>query len=226
MALNKNNLLSLVATNKPDNTTGLITPAKSREVDEQIITANANLEELTTQTFKGPVVFPDQHKGYSQIGIFNSFSTQTGVLDAPTNIEYGAGGTTDNGEITVSSSGLISVNTTGYYSIKQRFRAERAGASAISQVFFWAETSIDAGVSWDVIDNSLDIPLNSSNETVVFFDLSTVLLPAGMLVRSRFARSSTGDDSGDLKSASPSATLSGLGVPDAPSALISIYGII
>ncbi len=57
MALNKNDLLSLVATNKPDNTSGLITPAKTREVDEQIITANANLEELSLQTFKGPVSF-------------------------------------------------------------------------------------------------------------------------------------------------------------------------
>ena len=53
MALNKNDLLSLIASNLPDNTVGSITPALLRQVVEQMVTADLNLEELTTQIAKG-----------------------------------------------------------------------------------------------------------------------------------------------------------------------------
>ena len=57
MALDKNDLLSLIATEIPDNTTEDILPANLRTVDSQIVSASANLEELTLQTFKGPISF-------------------------------------------------------------------------------------------------------------------------------------------------------------------------
>lgn len=226
MALDKDDLLSLVAVNKPDNITQLITPAKSREVDEQIITANANLEELTLQTFKGPISFPNQGSiGYTNSGTFISLVTQTGVSDVPATVTFGAGGNTLGNHVTVAANGEITVNTGSYFSIKQRFRAGRVGASGVSELFFWAEISEDNGVTWAVIGNSVDIPLDNSSATVVFFDISNMFFPAGVMLRNRFARSSTGDNSGDLISASPSATLTGLGVPDAPSAQITIYRI-
>tara|TARA_R110002167_G_scaffold104166_1_gene268678 strand:- start:2945 stop:3628 length:684 start_codon:yes stop_codon:yes gene_type:complete len=226
MALDKNDLLSLVAANKPDNTTGLITPAKSREVDEQSITSAANLEELTKQVFFGEIEYPNQNIGYSSIGSFVDLTTQTGVLDVPDTVSFGAGGVTDNSEISVSAVGEITVNMTGYYSIKQRFRSGRTGGSGTSLLFFWAEASINGGVTWLPLGNSVDVPLGTANDTVVFFDLSNIQLDSGSMLRNRFARSSTGDDSGDLRSASPSAALTALGVADAPSAQVTFYKIV
>ena len=226
MALDKNDLLSLVAVNKPDNITQLITPAKSREVDEQIITANANLEELTLQTFKGPISFPNQGStGYTNSGTFISLVTQSGVSDVPTTVTFGAGGNTLGNHVTVAANGEVTVNTDSYFSIKQRFRTGRIGASGVSELFFWAEMSTDNGVTWLEIGNSVDVSLSNSDATVVFFDISNMFFPAGVMLRNRFARSSTGNNSGDLIPASPSAALIGLGVPDAPSAQITIYRI-
>lgn len=227
MSLNKNELISLVATNKPDNTTGEITPAKSRQVDEQSITSSANLFETLEQEFLGPIKYPGQGTvGYSSVGSFVSVATQAGVEDVATTVTFGAGGTTADGSVTVASDGVVTINTAGYFSIKQRFRAGRTGASGVSQVFFWAEISTDGGSSWAVTGNSVDIPLSDSNDTIVFFDLSFLSLPAGVKVRNRFARSSTGNNSGDLRAASPSAALQALGVQDAPSAQITVYRIV
>jgi hypothetical protein len=225
MALDKNDLLSLTATNKPDNSTGLITPAKSRQVDEEMIIANANLEELTLQTFKGPIDFPGKGTGYSLEGGFTGEATQPGTEDVPANVLFGAGGTTDNGHLTIGADGVFTVNTDSYLSLKQRFRCGRTGASGVSELFFWAEFSINSGVTWDVIGNSVDIALSSSDDTVVFFDLSTIFLPAGIMLRNRFARSSTGNNSGDLRTATPSTTLAALGVPIAPASQVTIYRI-
>jgi len=57
MALDKDGLLDLIATDFPDNTTGDISPADLRTVTSQIVTSAANLEELTVQDFLGPVTF-------------------------------------------------------------------------------------------------------------------------------------------------------------------------
>ena len=53
MALDKNDLISLIAVNINDNIAQEITPAKVREVLEQMVTADLNLEELTLQLAKG-----------------------------------------------------------------------------------------------------------------------------------------------------------------------------
>lgn len=226
MALDKNDLLSLVATNKPDNTTGLITPAKSREVDQQIITASANLEDVALQEFKGPLKFPNQGSvGYTSEGAFSTDTLQAGLYDVPSTVLFGGGGISDNGHITVGADGVFTVNTDSFFSIKQRFRCGRSGASGVSELFFWAEISLNGGVDWVTTGNSVDIPLSSSDDTVVFFDLTNVFLPVGVMVRNRFARSSTGNNSGDLRSATPSAALTAAGAPIAPAAQVTIYRI-
>jgi hypothetical protein len=92
MALDKNDLLSLIATNLPDNTTGLITPAAVREVEEQAVTANANLEELTVQTFKGPITFEGKVLGAGPANriVINEYADFPIPLTADT--EYFVGG--------------------------------------------------------------------------------------------------------------------------------------
>ena len=161
--------------------------------------------------------------GYDTEGTFLSYDLQSGIEDVPSTITFGAGGTTTNGHVSVGASGEFEVLTDGFYAIKQRFRVGRSGAAGVSQMFFWAEVSGDGGVSWSTIGTSVDIPLDSSNETEVFFDLTPLRLLAGTKLRNRFARSSTGNDSGDLIPAVPSTALSLIGAPDAPSAQVTIY---
>ncbi len=69
----------------------------------------------------------------------------------------------------------------------------------------------------------MDVTLNSSIDTVIFFVTALVYVEEGTLFRNRFARSGDGDDSGDLRPSSPSAALLALGVPIAPSAQVTIY---
>lgn len=161
--------------------------------------------------------------GYRVEGSFLSIITQSGVEDTPTTIDFGAGGETINGHLSVSSDGEITVLNSGYFAFKQRFRAKRSGASGYSELFFWVEVSVNGGVDWSIIGTSVDLSLNNSNETTVFFDIALAYFQAGIKLRNRFARSSTGDDSGDLVEGTPSAALSTAGVPIAPSAQITIY---
>lgn len=163
--------------------------------------------------------------GYTPQGTFISGDLQAGALDTPQTITFGPGGTTDDGGATVGADGIITVNDAGFWSIKQRFRAGRSGASGVSEVFFWAEVSVDGGNNWVIIGNSVDIPLSTSSDVVVFFDLSNLQVAPGTKFRNRFARSSTGNDSGDLRVGVPSAALQAAGVPDAPSAQATFYKI-
>lgn len=163
--------------------------------------------------------------GYTPQGTFVSPDLQAGVLDTPQTVTFGAGGTTDDGGAVIGADGVITVNDAGFWSVKQRFRAGRTGASGVSILFFWAEISVDGGTNWSIIGNSVSIPLDSSNDTSIFFDIANIQVPAGTKLRNRFARSSTGDDSGDLRVGVPSAALQAAGVPDAPSAQATFYKI-
>lgn len=163
--------------------------------------------------------------GYTPQGTFVSGDLQAGITDTPKTVTFGAGGTTDDGGAVIGADGVITVNDPGFWSVKQRFRAGRTGASGVSILFFWAEISTDDGATWAIVGNSVSIPLDSSNDTSVFFDIASVQLPAGTKLRNRFARSSTGDDSGDLRVGVPSAALQAEGVPDAPSAQATFYKI-
>lgn len=155
---------------------------------------------------------------------FTDFTMQSGApVDTPITVKYGPAKTSTSGIVTVDANGIFTFNKTAALFAKSRIRAGRSGASGYSSLFFWAEISTDDGATWQVFGNSIDVHLNNSTESELFFDISAVIFPAGLKFRSRFARSSTGDDSGDLKTSTPSALLSAYGVPMAPSAQISIY---
>ena len=163
--------------------------------------------------------------GYVEEGVFISIDTQVGVEDTPKTVEFGAGGLSNNGHINVDSNGELEVLTAGFYSIKQRVRVSRAGASGSSELFLWAEVSIDGGSTWLLTGNSVDVSLDTSSETMVLLDIANIALSVGVKLRSRFARSSTGTDFGDLSAGVPSAALASLGVPVAPSAQVTIFKI-
>lgn len=155
---------------------------------------------------------------------FTDFTFQSGSpVDVPKTVRYGNAKTSPNGIVSVDNNGIFTFLKSAALFAKSRIRAGRAGASGYSSIFFWAEISVDNGATWQVFGNSIDVHLNNAQESELFFDISAVIFPAGLKFRSRFSRSSTGDDSGDLMISTPSTALSSYGVPVAPSAQISIY---
>lgn len=155
---------------------------------------------------------------------FTDATTQSGSpIDTPKQVKYGAALTSPSGIAFMGADGTLTILKTGPFFIKSRLRVGRTGASGVSSIFFWVEISIDGGATWNILGNSIDIRLDNSTESDVFFDFSTLFLNQGIKLRSMFARSSTGDNSGDLMPSSPSAALQAYGVPIAPSAQISIY---
>lgn len=180
------------------------------------------------QTYKLNEIVTDvnalRRTGWTIEDSFTDFTTQLGSpIDTPKVVKYGNAKTSPSGIVSVDANGIFTFNKTAALFAKSRIRAGRSGASGYSSIFFWAETSIDNGATWQVFGNSIDVHLNNAQESELFFDISAVVFPAGLKFRSMFARSSTGDDSGDLMTSTPSAALQAYGVPIAPSAQISIY---
>ena len=57
MPSDKNALLALVSNLYPDNSSGLVTPAKLRQGLQEMINSDLNLEELTTQEVLGLILY-------------------------------------------------------------------------------------------------------------------------------------------------------------------------
>jgi hypothetical protein len=162
--------------------------------------------------------------GYSLYESFVDTTSQTGSpIDTPKQVKYGNAKTSPTGILSMDSAGTITVLKGGPLLLKSRLRASRTGAAGTSSLFFWVETSVDNGVTWNILGNSIDIRLENSSQEDVFFDFSSLTLPTGIKLRSMFARSSTGSNYGDLTPSSPSAALQAYGLPIAPSAQLSVY---
>jgi len=159
--------------------------------------------------------------------LYDSFvdtTTQTGApIDTPIQVKYGPAKTSPNGIISVDAAGTLTILKGGPFLFKSRLRASRTGAAGTSSLFFWVEISTNGGAGWSILGNTIDIRLENSSQEDVFFDFSSLTLPAGIKLRSMFARSSTGSDFGDLTPSTPSAALQAYGLTTAPSAQLSIY---
>lgn len=161
--------------------------------------------------------------GYVPEGEFTSLTTQSGSpIDTPKLVSYGSNKNSDS-DIVNYTNGVFTFLKTGTMAFKSRLRTGRTGASGVSHLFFWVESSVDNGVTWDKLGNSINIHLDDSTETQTFFDFAVLYGVTGLKLRTMFARSSTGSDSGDLISELPSAALQALGVMPAPSAQITVY---
>lgn len=155
---------------------------------------------------------------------FTDLTIQAGATaDTVRQVKYGPALTSPGGIASIDAVGTLTILKTGPFFIKSRLRIGRAGAAGVSSIFFWVEISANGGSAWNILGNSIDVRLDNSTESDVFFDFSTLFLNAGIKLRSMFARSSTGNNSGDLLPSVPSAALQAYGVPTAPSAQISIY---
>lgn len=171
-----------------------------------------------------PVATLNPYAGSTLEVSFTDATTQSGSpIDTPKQVKYGPAQTSPSGIVSMAADGTLDILKTGPLFIKSRLRVGRSGASGVSSIFFWVEISLDGGAVWNILGNSIDVRLDNSTENDVFFDFSTLFLEKGIKLRSMFARSSTGDNSGDLLPSVPSAALQAYGVPTAPSAQISVY---
>ena len=156
---------------------------------------------------------------------FIDLTTQSGApIDTPKAVKFGNSLTTPNGLVSYNSTnGFITVLKTGPYVFKTRARPQRTGSAGLSDTFFWIEASTDNGSTFSVLGNAVNVRLTTSSESALFFDLTPVYLPAGTILKSMWARSSTGADDVNLIPHTPSAALLALGVPASPSAQLTLY---
>lgn len=162
--------------------------------------------------------------GWSTENVFVDYTTQSGApIDTPKTVLFGSGSTSPNGIVSVDANGVFTQLKSGPLAVKQRARLGRTGASGTSIAFFWAEISLNGGVTWATLGSAVSLELTSAAESKYFFDFSLINLPAGTKFRAQWARSSTGSDFGQLQAAAPSAALTAQGVPQAPSAQFTVY---
>lgn len=164
--------------------------------------------------------------GYTTEVELTDFTTQTGApIDTLKQIKFSNSiGDSPNGLINMDSVGNITILKAGPYGFKSRYRVSRLTSSGgTAHIVFFIQASYDQGQTWNVIGNAITVHLLSVDQDSIFFDYAKLDAPAGLMLRSMFARSSTGYDDGFLEPAIPSAALAALGVPNTPSAQITVY---
>jgi len=156
-------------------------------------------------------------------GEYRDITLQTGgpAVDVPRNVIYGAGGLSSTGIVNVAANGEINVLKAAAIMFKTRLRAGRIGAAGVSILIIWGEVSTDGGVIWTPLPNVQSINLSASTDTITFADIVPLTVLPGYKFRIRFARSSLGDNSGDLTPQAQPAGLNFIGA--VPSAYMSIY---
>lgn len=118
MAKTKSELFTLIGTNVPDNTTGLITPAGMREVLTQ--TADSMLYAAA---------------GMKEVELLRAFSTITqapSAVDTPLQLSFGAAQGSASNPVMINASGLVTFNTAGNYAVRIKLQCGRTGATGTS----------------------------------------------------------------------------------------------
>lgn len=118
MAKTKTEMFALIGANPPDNTTGLITPEKLREVNTQL--ADSMLYAAS---------------GVKEVEVLRATST---VAQAPTAVDtalqltFGAAQGGASNPVMINAAGLVTFNTAGNYAVRIKLQAGRTGASGTS----------------------------------------------------------------------------------------------
>lgn len=118
MAKTKSELFALIGANVPDNTSGLITPEKMREVLTQ--TADSMLYEA---------------KGVREVELLRAASTATQAptaVDTPLQLTFGAGQLSASDPVMLNSAGVVTFNTAGAYAVRIKLQNGRTGATGTS----------------------------------------------------------------------------------------------
>jgi len=142
MAQNKADLLALIGDNLPDNTTGLITPQKHREVSTQISDSALNTVETDPQTVAGETNFTgglqvdgqDVSANYHENDLIRAYSTAASqvpvAIGTPLQIEFGPA--QSDSHLSLSATGALTALVTETYAIRVKLQLGRTGASGIS----------------------------------------------------------------------------------------------
>lgn len=156
-------------------------------------------------------------------GEYRDNTLQTGgpAVDVPRNVHYGPGGISLTGIATVLANGEIDILKDANVVFSTRLRAQRTGAAGVSILVIWGELSIDGGLNWTVLPNASSINLSVADDTTTFYDTIPARVLVGQKYRVRFARSSAGNNSGDLAPQALPGPLAFLS--PVPSAYLSVY---
>lgn len=118
MALTKSEMFTLIGTNIPDNTTGLITPALLREVHTQM--ADSALYAAA---------------GMKEVELLRAASTVAQAptaVDTPLQLAFGAAQNSASNPVMINAAGLVTFNTAGNYAVRIKLQCGRTGATGTS----------------------------------------------------------------------------------------------
>ena len=155
---------------------------------------------------------------------YSDFTTQSPTgTDAPMVVKFGAGGTSSDGLVTMSSAGVITINKGGPFAFPMRAHVGRSGNIGDAELFIQMERSTDSGSTWSAISTTSFVAVENNDESVDFFGFISNLLDSGDQIRFRFARSSNGANDGSLTPVTPTPALQSAGFSTAPSATVAVY---
>ena len=228
MALDKNDLLSLIAANFPDNTSQEITPAKARQVLEQMVASDANLEEVTDQTFLGNLAFPNKFDPKTDMVIerlLEAVSLATsqqpaglGIANA-IQVEFGVAQGTGSSPVQIDVNGTLTFNEAGLMRIKAAFEVGRTGASSTSLVL------IRYLVNGVQIGRTVATKITNSDDITYIESDNWFNVPIGTTLEVEVMRDNSGDNSGGLFSTVPTDEGAGTWM-DSPSAIIRVERLV
>ena len=121
MAKTKSEMFALIGANLPDNTTGLITPEKIREVTTQL--ADSMLYAAA---------------GVKEVELLRAASTVTqapSAVDTPLQLTFGAAQKSATDPVMINSAGLVTFNSAGNYAVRIKLQNGRTGATGTSILF-------------------------------------------------------------------------------------------
>lgn len=121
MAKTKSEMFALIGANLPDNTTGLITPEKIREVTTQL--ADSMLYAAA---------------GVKEVELLRAASTVTqapSAVDTALQLTFGAAQKSATDPVMINSAGLVTFNTAGNYAVRIKLQNGRTGATGTSILF-------------------------------------------------------------------------------------------
>lgn len=118
MAKTKSEMFTLIGANFPDNTTGLITPEKLREVTTQL--ADSMIYAAA---------------GVKEVELLRASSTATqapSAVDTALQLTFGAAQKSSTDPVMINSAGLVTFNAAGNYAVRIKLQNGRTGATGTS----------------------------------------------------------------------------------------------
>ena len=118
MAMTKSQLFTLIGANLPENDTGLITPAKLREVNTQIVDSMLYAA-----------------AGVKEVELLRAFSTTTqapSAVDTALQLTFGAAQGSASDPVMLNAAGLVTFNVAGNYAVRVKLQCGHIGATGTS----------------------------------------------------------------------------------------------